>query len=138
MGRPEPAQDDRFATHVARGEHQSQLDELIAEWAVQYTAAELDTMLTEAGVVCAPVYSVADIVADEFFTERGLLVTIQDEVHGEITVPGVIPKLSGIPGSICRPARWEVGADTESVLAELGYREPDDAPEDRGGVEGTA
>jgi crotonobetainyl-CoA:carnitine CoA-transferase CaiB-like acyl-CoA transferase len=67
---------------------------MIAEWAVAYTAAELDRVLNEAGVVCAPVYSVADILADDYFHERELLTEIEDEVHGRETVPAVIPKLS--------------------------------------------
>ena len=36
-----------------------------------------------------------------------------------MSVPGVVPKLSATPGRIRRPARWEVGADTEDVLGDL-------------------
>jgi formyl-CoA transferase len=43
-----------------------------------------------------------------------------DEVHGQMTVPGVVPKLSETPGGIRQAARWTVGADTEAVLEELG------------------
>ena len=32
MGRPELAVDERYATHVARGEHERELDAIIAEW----------------------------------------------------------------------------------------------------------
>ena len=45
--------------------------------------------------------------------------SIEDEVHGHMTVPGVVPKLSRTPGSIRTAARWTVGADTDAVLAEL-------------------
>ena len=120
MGRPELAEDDRFATHNARGEHEDLLDELIGGWAAGYTAAELDRNVNEAGVVCAPVYSAADVSADPFFRERGLLVDYEDEVHGPISAPGVVPRLDGTPGSVRSPARWTVGADTEAVLAEIG------------------
>lgn len=120
MDRPELGEDPRFATHNARGENQKLLDKMIAEWARDYTAAELDRIVNEAGVVCAPVYSVADIYADEWFRERGLLIEHHDEVHGEMTVPGVVPKLSGTPGRVRQGARWTVGADTEAVLGDLG------------------
>ena len=109
----------RFATHHARGEHEDELDELIGAWAAGHTAAELDALMDEAGVVCAPVYSAADIYADPHFRERGLLVDHTDDVHGQMTVPGVVPKLSGTPGTIRSPAPWTVGADTDAVLAEL-------------------
>ncbi|MCX6386274.1 MAG: CoA transferase, partial [Solirubrobacterales bacterium] len=69
---------------------------------------------------CAPVYSAADIYADDYFRERGLLVSHTDEVHGEMTMPGVVPKLSNTPGSIRQGARWTVGADTDAVFGEIG------------------
>jgi crotonobetainyl-CoA:carnitine CoA-transferase CaiB-like acyl-CoA transferase len=120
MGKPELAEDERFATHHARGEHEDLLDEIIGEFASRHTAEELDRIVNEGGVVCAPVYTAQDVYNDPHFRERGLLETIEDEVHGEITVPGVVPKLSGTPGSIRQAARWTVGADTEAVLEELG------------------
>jgi crotonobetainyl-CoA:carnitine CoA-transferase CaiB-like acyl-CoA transferase len=120
MGRPELGDDPRFATHHARGEHEDELDELIGDWAGRHTAAELDRIVNEGGVVCAPVYTAADIVADPHFRERGLLVEHTDEVHGPMSVPGVVPRLTGTPGAIRQAARWTVGADTDAVLEELG------------------
>ncbi|HEX2104443.1 MAG TPA: CoA transferase [Solirubrobacteraceae bacterium] len=120
MGRPELGEDERFATVRARGEHQELLDEMIGEWAAGHTADELDRILNEAGVVCAPVYSVADIHADPFFRERELLVEIDDEVHGRMSVTGVVPKLSGTPGRVRRAAPWTVGTDTDAVLGDGG------------------
>jgi crotonobetainyl-CoA:carnitine CoA-transferase CaiB-like acyl-CoA transferase len=119
MGRPELGDDERFATHAARGENQELLDEMVGEWAAGHTAEELDRIVNEAGVVCAPVYSVADVYEDPFFRERGLLAEVDDEVHGRMTVPGVVPKLTGTPGRVRRPARWTVGADTSDVLGDL-------------------
>jgi crotonobetainyl-CoA:carnitine CoA-transferase CaiB-like acyl-CoA transferase len=120
IGRPELAEDPRYATHAARGDHQDELDELIGAWAARHSAAELDEILAAAGVVCAPVYSAADVVADPHFRERELIVDVEDEYHGTMPVPGVVPRLSETPGGIRRPARWQVGADTAEVLAEQG------------------
>jgi crotonobetainyl-CoA:carnitine CoA-transferase CaiB-like acyl-CoA transferase len=120
LGRPELADDPRFDTHHARGQHEDLLDEIIGEWAANYTAAELDEIVNDAGVVCAPVYTAADVYADPYFRERGLLIEYNDDVHGRITAPGVVPRLTGTPGTVRRSARWTVGADTESVLTGLG------------------
>jgi crotonobetainyl-CoA:carnitine CoA-transferase CaiB-like acyl-CoA transferase len=120
MGRPELADDERYATHHARGEHEDELDEIIGAFAAQHTAEELDRIVNEGGVVCAPVYTAADIAADPHFAQRGLLVEVEDEVHGPVRVTGVVPRLEGTPGAIRTPARWTVGADTEAVLGELG------------------
>ena len=120
MGRPELGEDERFATHHARGEHEDLLDELIGAFAARHTAAELDEIVNGGGVVCAPVYTAKDVYEDPYFRERELLVEMEDEVHGHVTVPGVVPKLSRTPGSIRQAARWTVGADTDAVLEELG------------------
>ena len=120
MGHPEWGEDERFADHTARGEHQALLDDLIGEWALQHTAAELDEVVNAAGVVCAPVYTAEDIHADPWFRERGLVVSYEDEVHGTIAANGVVPKLMGTPGGVRHGARWTVGADNEHVLGELG------------------
>ena len=122
MGRPELAEDERFADHHARGQHEDLLDDIIGEWAGRHTAEELEELVNEAGVVCAPVNTAADIFADPFFRERGLLVDHEDEVHGSMTAPGVVPKLSRTPGGIRSAARWTVGADTDEVIHELEER----------------
>lgn len=120
MGKPELGEDERFSSHHARGEHEDLLDEIIGEFAARHTADELDEIVNGGGVVCAPVYTAEDVYKDPYFRERELLVETQDEVHGSVTVPGVVPKLSRTPGSIRQAARWTVGADTEAVLEELG------------------
>jgi crotonobetainyl-CoA:carnitine CoA-transferase CaiB-like acyl-CoA transferase len=120
MDRPELADDPRFATHHARGEHEDLLDEIIGAFAAQHTAEELDRIVNAGGVVCAPVYSAKDVYEDPYFKERDLLVAHEDEVHGHMTVNGVVPKLSRTPGSIRQAARWTVGADTDAVLEEIG------------------
>jgi succinyl-CoA---D-citramalate CoA-transferase len=120
MGRPELGEDPRFESHHARGENEDLLDELIGSWAAQYTAEELDRIVNEAGVVCAPVYNAEDVYNDPYFRERGLLIEYEDEVHGKVTAPGVVPKLTGTPGRVRSNASWEVGRDTDAVMHELG------------------
>ncbi len=119
MGRPELGTDPRFADHHGRGEHEEELYEMIGEWARGYTAAELDTMVNDADVVCAPVYSIADIFADPHFRERGLLIEQEDPDMGIITTPGIVPKLSDTPGSVRWGGNWEVGADNDDVYGRL-------------------
>jgi crotonobetainyl-CoA:carnitine CoA-transferase CaiB-like acyl-CoA transferase len=121
IGRPELAEDARFDSHHARGENEDLLDELIGAWAAQYTAAELDRIVNEAGVVCAPVYNAQDVYNDPYFRERGLLIEYEDEVHGTVTAPGVVPKLTSTPGRVRSNASWEIGRDTDAVMHELGF-----------------
>ena len=50
--------------------------------------------------------------------------TRPDPDLGEITMPGIVPRLSRTPGRIRFNGPTEVGADTEAVLGELGLRPP--------------
>jgi crotonobetainyl-CoA:carnitine CoA-transferase CaiB-like acyl-CoA transferase len=134
MGHPEFADDPRFATHHARGENEDLLDEIIGAFAAGHTAAELDEIVNGAGVVCAPVYTAQDIYDDPWFRERGLLVAHEDEVHGDMSMTGVVPKLTGTPGRIRRGARWTVGADTEAVLGGIGIEDAEIASLREGGI----
>src|SRR3954470_21505625 len=76
MGRPELGEDERFATHHARGEHEDLLDEIIGAFAAEHTAAELDEIVNAGGVVCARVYTAEDVYRDPYFRERELLVDV--------------------------------------------------------------
>ena len=46
---------------------------IIGEWAARYTAKELDERVNAASVVCAPVYSVADVFEDPHLRFREFL-----------------------------------------------------------------
>jgi formyl-CoA transferase len=119
MERPELATDPRFSNHGARGEHQDVLDEEIGAWARQRSAAEIDERLSRAGVVCAPVYTIADIFEDPHFRAREMLVDHDDAELGALKGPGVVPKFSADPGSVRWSGRWEAGADNAEVFGGL-------------------
>ena len=88
MGKPELGEDERFATHHARGEHEDLLDEIIGAFAARHRPPSSTQIINDGGVVCAPVYTAKDVYEDPYFRERELLVETEDEVHGHITVPG--------------------------------------------------
>src|SRR5688572_1121179 len=55
MGEPSLASDPRYATHVARGEAQEELDARIDAWSRTKTMAELEALCEEFGVPCGRV-----------------------------------------------------------------------------------
>jgi formyl-CoA transferase len=119
MGQPELADDERFATHLARGTNQEEIDGLIADWASEHDAAEIDRVLNDAHVVCGPIYTIADIFEDPHFKERDMLLEHHDPEFGEYIGPGVVPKLSATPGGVRWSATWEEGAHNDEIYGEL-------------------
>ncbi|MEK9752076.1 MAG: CaiB/BaiF CoA-transferase family protein [Rhodospirillaceae bacterium] len=116
MGRPELMDDPRFSTAVARAENQPALDALIAEWSATLDLADAEVALEQAKVPAARIYNVKDIFDDPHYRARGMLVQVEDETLGTVTVTGVVPKLSQTPGAVAWAGR-ATGADTAGVLA---------------------
>ncbi|MDN2568311.1 CoA transferase [Aquibium sp. A9E412] len=119
MGQPELADDPRFVSHIARGENMATLDGMIGEWTRTMTKDELTVVLEEHGVVCGPIYSIADIAADPHFQARDMIVRRQDERFGDIAVPGVAPKLSETPGDVAWLGAEQPGKDNDEIYGEV-------------------
>jgi formyl-CoA transferase len=119
MDQPELADDERFATHLARGDNQEELEGIVAEWAARHSAAEVDRILNDAGVICGPIYTIADIFEDEHYRARDMLVTHEDPDFGEYLGPGIVPKLSETPGAVRWSATWEEGSHNRDVYGGL-------------------
>ncbi|RMF66310.1 MAG: CoA transferase, partial [Alphaproteobacteria bacterium] len=114
MGRLELADDPRYATHAARGEHQAELDELIAAWTREHTSAELMDLLVRHGVPAGKIYKAPDMLADPHFKAREAIVKVEHPTFRNLWMQNVFPKLSDTPGRI----RWPgppLGAHNEEV-----------------------
>lgn len=118
MQRPELATERAFGPKDRRLAARAEVDALVAAWAASMTRDELMAKCLAAQVPIGALNSVADIFADPHYEARGNLVTIDDPDVGEITVPGVIPRLSETPGRIeCLGP--PLGNKTDEVLGEL-------------------
>ena len=100
MGRPELGDDPRFATHIARGDNQLELDELIAEWSVTLDADELHQLLNEHSVPNGQMYRAPEMLADDHFAAREAIVWVDTADFGAVPMQNVVPKMSNTPGSI--------------------------------------
>jgi crotonobetainyl-CoA:carnitine CoA-transferase CaiB-like acyl-CoA transferase len=118
MGRPEWKTDPKYATHEARGAHQRELDEAIAEWVRSLPAAELVALLDRYEVPCGPVYSAADVLRDPHFRARGSLVEVDNPGVGPVTMQAPVPRLAQTPLPTPGPAP-ELGQHTDEVLQGL-------------------
>jgi formyl-CoA transferase len=119
MNREDMLTDERFATHRARGENQDLLDSIVGDWAAERDAVEIDRVLNEAGVVCGPVYTIADIFKDPQYAAREAIITMHDPELGELKAPAVHPKFSETPGGAAWTGPWEMGSHNAEIYGEL-------------------
>ena len=118
MERPELADDPRYATHVARGEHQTELDELISGWTKKISSKKLLDMCEDYGVPAGNVYRAPEMVDDPHYQSREALVEIDHPQYENFVMQNVAPKLSKTPGRIDHVGP-ELGEHNELVYGEL-------------------
>src|SRR5574338_458975 len=82
MGHAEWAQDERFATVLARFEHHDALDALITEWTSQRDHYDVMRTLQDAGVVAAAVLDGKEVLFDPHFASRGQFDEIDQPMLG--------------------------------------------------------
>ena len=102
MDDPALAEDPRYATHGARGEHQVELDDRIGTWTAKFDADELLDKLHAGGVPAGRTYRAQDMLRDPHFAARRSIVRVPDATFGELAMQNVAPRLSATPGQV----RW--------------------------------
>lgn len=120
VGRPDVIDEPWFATGSGRAEHADELDEAVGRWIGRRTRDEVIDAFERAQAAIAPIYDARDIVADPQFQALGTIHTIVDDDLGEMRMQGPLFRLSDDEPIIAFTGRAP-GADTEAVLAELGY-----------------
>ncbi|OGL30280.1 MAG: hypothetical protein A3G97_02310 [Candidatus Rokubacteria bacterium RIFCSPLOWO2_12_FULL_69_21] len=126
LGRPELADDPRFARGSARLKNRAAMDEILEAALVMKSATEWVETLNAAGVACGPIYRLDEVFADAQVVESGLVHELNHRVWGLHKVMGLPLHLHRTPARVRTPAPLS-GAHTREVLAELGY--------DEGGIE---
>ncbi|WP_175578062.1 CaiB/BaiF CoA transferase family protein [Indiicoccus explosivorum] len=119
MDQPELFEDPRYHTHLARGEHQAELDQLIEQWTKSLPTQEVLEILSESGVPSGRIYSAKDIVEDPHYEAREMIIKTDHPVLGEFPMPGVVPKLSRTPGQVKHVGAETIGKDNLDVYGKL-------------------
>jgi formyl-CoA transferase len=122
IGRPDLADDPRFADNPSRARASEELDALIAAWTSRRTLDEATAALVAAGVPGGPIYAADDMVADPHFAAREMFethtVALSADEEREIRFPAVVPKLSATPGGVTWPGP-ALGAHNDEVYRDL-------------------
>lgn len=112
LGHPEWSDDPRFSSNPKRVEHQSALYQLIEAEMAKRGNAEWIALLERAGIPCAPVQNVAEMIAHEQTRALGLMQDVPDSAMKFVGLPisfdGTRPPIRS------RPPR--LGEHTEQIL----------------------
>ena len=117
MGRIEVTGEGIYGTITQREARRAEVDAFVSHWTSGMNRDEILAVCETGQVPCGPVYGIDEIFDDPQYAARGNLVKVVDERVGELTLPGVCPRLSETPGGI-RWAGRALGADSEAILAD--------------------
>jgi formyl-CoA transferase len=120
IGRPDLADDPDLQTNAGRWHRREELDAAIALWTVQHGRDEALKLLDEAGVPSGPIYTAADICADEQYEARNMIqhfeVDTGEPQRKTVGFPGIVPVIGGSSLPI-RNVGPDLGEHTREVLA---------------------
>ena len=122
IGRADLAADPRLQDNAGRWEHRDELDDAIGEWTIRHPREEALRILDDAGIPSGPIYTAADICADEQYAARNMIQHFDVDTGGDepasVGFPGIVPVIG--PASLpIRNVGPDLGADTREVLASV-------------------
>ena len=120
IGRPELADDPRFADNRARCANVAELDATIAAWTRARPAADAEALLEAAEVPASKLFDIADIAADPHLRARGSVLDVADPLLGPTLHFGSAMRFDGdSPADFLGWPGPALGEHTEYVLGTL-------------------
>ncbi len=113
---PALAEDARFASAAARSAHADALHAALAERLAGRSRADWIAALEPAGIPCAPIQNVAEVMATPQVRARHMIVDVEQPGVGRFPVPGNPMKLSDAPDPATRRAAPALDADRDRLL----------------------
>ncbi len=122
MGRPELISAPGFATNTARCDNRDAVNAAVSDWCISQPVVTAVARLSAAGVAVAKVDTYEDAARNPHVLERDMLqdTVLEDGTVAPLTGPAL--KFSRTPTRV-RHASRALGADTDSLLAELGLND---------------
>jgi formyl-CoA transferase len=120
IGRPDLAEEPELQSNAGRWQRREELDTAIGQWTILHDRDEALKLLDEAGVPSGPIYTAADICADEQYEARNMIqhfaVDIGESKPKSVGFPGIVPVIGGASLPI-RNVGPDLGQNTREVLS---------------------
>ncbi len=124
IGRPELAQDPRFANNASRVVHEQELNRVFIDWCAQHDLDDVLAAFDQAGGTLAPIYTIDQVVKDPHVMARRSIVDVPDRDFGKLQMPNVVPRFSRDPTEP-KHAGAELGQDNDAIYVDLLGLSPD-------------
>jgi len=118
IGQPEWTMVERFSTLLGRKKHEQELDRLVEQWTVCFTAEDVMVKLQAAGVSAGVVQSPADLIEDPHLKERQHFWVEDYRDLGMFHYNGPAYRLSKSPSEF-KFSPTDIGESTEYVCKEI-------------------
>ncbi len=117
-GRPELADDPRFATNGARVENRAEMTQLLSQVFAQRTTREWVELLDAAGVANGPINDVAQVFQEPQVRARGVKIELEHPLAGKLQLVASPMRFSGTPleHNLAPPV---LGQHTDEILREM-------------------
>ncbi|WP_312564600.1 CaiB/BaiF CoA-transferase family protein [Comamonas sp.] len=119
IGREDLGNAPDLANNAGRVARVAEIDAAIGAWTQPQTITAVLAALGTARVPAGRVYTAKDICEDPHYRARDMILNQTTRDGYDVEVPGIVPKLSGTPGTI-RSSAPRLGDDTDAVLAGMG------------------
>lgn len=119
IGRDDLGNTPDLANNAGRVARVQEIDAAIGAWTQSRSINDVLEQLGTARVPAGRVYTAKDICEDPHYRARDMILAQPTRDGYSVEVPGIVPKLSGTPGTI-RSSAPRLGDDTDTVLADMG------------------
>lgn len=125
IGRPDLADAPQFVTRSARVANMQAVDDLLEGWTRSHTKEDAAERLLAAGVPCAPVRELSEVVLDRNMHARGSLQWVDHPDLGRVVLPHSPLRFEGTPPLPLQPSA-PLGRDNDAVFGTWLGRSPED------------
>lgn len=133
MAHPELATENAFGRVKVRLARRDEVDGLVGAWTKSMPRSDVIERCLSAEVPIGPINNIEEIFEDPQYAARGNLLKLVEDAVGEVTIPGVVPKLSRTPGRVRSLGPALGNANGEVLGRVLGYSDDEIAAlRDRG------